>query len=193
MVANILTALRLVVAAAFCVVAACLAAPTPTLAVAAALIAIGVAEELTDLFDGMAARHFGTASQIGGIVDPMVDSLSRLAIYFALALLGWVSIAVPLVMTGRDVIVAYTRIVNALTGGKTSARTSGKLKAIIQGGGIAVLVAIAWLGHHLPAGTIGTLRIVGAGIIVAATAWSLIDYLRGAMPGLRTMARSAAK
>jgi len=146
MLANVLTTSRVVLAAG---VAAwvCAIGPTGTVSLAAciALCLLAVVEELTDVFDGMAARAAGTACEFGGILDPLVDSLARLAMYFALAHAGWVPWVVPLVMTGRDIIVAYTRVVNAMTGSKTSARLSGKIKAIVQGGGVPVLVCLEWI------------------------------------------------
>jgi CDP-diacylglycerol--glycerol-3-phosphate 3-phosphatidyltransferase len=149
------------------------------------LIAIALVEEATDIFDGWLARKTGTASELGGILDPLCDSLARLAMYFGLGLLGFVSIAVPLVMTGRDVIVAYVRIWAALTGGRTSARTSGKIKAIVQGAAAPLLVLIAWAkpllsleGHRL--------WLVGiAAVVIAVTLWSLLDYLSGAASAWR--------
>jgi CDP-diacylglycerol--glycerol-3-phosphate 3-phosphatidyltransferase len=152
---------------------------------AALLIAIALVEEATDVFDGWLARKTGTASELGGILDPLCDSLARLAMYFGLGLLGFVSIAVPLVMTGRDVIVAYVRIFSALTGGKTSARASGKIKAIVRGAAAPLLVLIAWAkpllspdGHRL--------WLVGiAGVVIAVTLWSLLDYVTGAASAWR--------
>jgi phosphatidylglycerophosphate synthase len=104
-----------------------------------------------------------------------------------MALAGWVTIAVPLAMALRDILVSYTRIVQAMVGGKTSARLSGKLKAIVQGGGVFVLVVLAagWLGLS---GEVGRLiRGIAAGAILAVTAWSLADYLRGAAPGIKAL------
>ena len=142
------------------------------------LACLAFAEELTDALDGFVARRTGTASVIGGIFDPLSDSLSRLTIYFSLALTGCLSMAVPLVMAGRDIIVAYTRIVNAMTGGQTSARLSGKAKAVVQGVGIFVILVV---GYALdPAKQAYDLVRRSAEIIlIAATAWSLIDYLKG--------------
>lgn len=148
------------------------------LASALMLAGLALAEEATDALDGIVARRTGTASVIGGVFDPLSDSLSRLAIYFSLALTGCLSIAVPLVMAGRDIIVAYTRIINAMTGGKTSARLSGKVKAVVQGAGIFVVLGAAWaLDPGLSASVI--VRRSCEVILITVTAWSLLDYLHG--------------
>jgi phosphatidylglycerophosphate synthase len=188
--AHAITTGRLVLAAAFAAVTGfCAGNDRLSWPAAVVLIALAGLEELTDLLDGWVARRMGTASTLGGIFDPLSDSLSRLTIYFSMALAGWVPLAVPLVMTGRDIIVAYTRIANALTGGKTSARLSGKCKAVIQGGGIWVILALA---IHGQASWIGGARWGAGGLIIAVTAWSLVDYLRGSLPAIRALCDSTS-
>ncbi len=193
MLAYVLTIGRVVLAAIFAVLVAMLApdGQISTLA-AAGLIALAIVTELTDIFDGWAARRFGTVSRLGGILDPLVDSLSRSAIYFAMALVGWITLAVPFVMIARDIVVAYTRIANASQGAATSARFSGKFKAIIQGGGIPVIIALAApaatdvLGRELT----GTLPMIAAAVLIVVTLWSMIDYIVGAWPAIKEMKNS---
>lgn len=188
MLAYVLTLSRLVLAAAL---AAWICAIGPvgevSLSVGIGLCLIAIAAELTDIFDGIAARAAGTASEFGGLLDPLVDSLGRLTMYFALAWVGWVTWAVPLVMAARDIIVAYTRVVNAMTGRKTSARLSGKVKAIIQGGGVPVLVALEWGRVAVDPVWSGRGLAFGTAMLVGVTLWSLADYVAGALPGVRVM------
>jgi len=191
MVAYILTFGRLVLAAGFAVVLALAVAGGGAVSnlAAAVLIALAVSEELTDAFDGWAARRFGTVTRLGGILDPLADSLARLTVYFAMALAGWITIAVPLVMSGRDIIVAYTRVANAAAGQATSARFSGKLKAIIQGGGIVAVILLAWAASSgaVAPDLCAALRAAAAGILIAVTLWSLADYLYAAWPAIVKM------
>ena len=192
MLAYVLTLGRLVLAAAFAVAVGVAAlcrteaggvvplGPAGTVV----LLALALAAECTDMLDGWAARRAGTASELGGLLDPLCDSLARLTMFFAAALAGWVWIGVPLTMAGRDIIVAYVRVVAGRTGGQTSARLSGKLKAIVQGAAIIALVALAsrWAAPAAgaaPAGATPWLRIGVAAAVMAVTLWSLVDYLRG--------------
>ena len=151
------------------------------------LCLIAIVEELTDIFDGVVARAAGTASEFGGILDPLVDSLGRLAMYFALARAGWVSPVVPLVMAGRDIIVSYTRVVNAMTGRAISARLSGKVKAIIQGGGVPVLVFLEWFRVAVDPVWSGRAVALGTALLVGVTLWSLVDYVVGSWAGVREL------
>ncbi len=151
---------------------------------AGSLVALAVLEEATDFLDGTVARAMGQTSELGGLLDPLCDSLARLTIYFALALAGWVTLAVPFVMVGRDLIVSYTRIIQARTGGATSARLSGKLKAGVQAGGIFLLILLAACQPGL---AVAAGRWIVAGLVMATTLWSLWDYLRGSWAGIRSL------
>lgn len=117
MLAYMLTLGRLVLGAAF---AACAAGAWRSAGAGAlppgwtaGLLVVACAAELTDLLDGIVVRRGGTAGRLGGLLDPLCDSLSRLTMYFAAALAGWVTLAVPLVIVGRDLVVAYVRTVRA--------------------------------------------------------------------------------
>lgn len=203
MLAWILTLSRLPLSAAFALVVAMACADGQPVGAGwmVAMLVLAVLAEATDLFDGWAARRFGTVSELGGLADPMCDSLGRLTVYFSLALAGWLWIGVPLVMTGRDIVVSYVRIVSARTGLKTSARASGKLKAIVQGAAVFVLLVLAsewvWPGATVepPDRRAWITKIlyaratVGLAVILF-TLWSLYDYVRGGWPGIRRMAGS---
>ncbi|MFW6154916.1 MAG: CDP-alcohol phosphatidyltransferase family protein [Planctomycetota bacterium] len=181
----ILTLGRLPLAAVFAVAVAMTAGRPVGAAATVGLTALAALIELTDVFDGMVARRMRTVTELGGLVDPLCDSLSRLAVFFAIALAGWVWIGVPLVMVGRDIVVAYVRIVLARTNRRTAARLSGKLKALVQGA--AVFVVIFTASPWLAAGAVIPLRVVTAAAVVAATLWSLVDYLRGGLLAAREM------
>ena len=103
------------------------------------------------------------------------------------------------IMAGRDIIVAYTRIANALTNSSTSARISGKAKAVFQGAAMFVLVVVAWLAspagsvhelswlRWLDAETVRMIQAVTGIVVIVATGWSLIDYIRGTLPAIRQL------
>ncbi len=188
MTANFVTGIRMLLAAGFAAAVAW-AGPAPIAFLPYIVLwIIGLPEEVSDLLDGYIARKTETASRLGGIFDPMSDSLSRLAIYFAMALVGWVHLALPLLMAGRDIVVAYTRVVNALTGGRTRARISGKIKGLAQCLGIPAIGTLALWDAADFGGTIAVARHAVAATIAAVTLWSLTDYLRQTWPSVRALA-----
>jgi CDP-diacylglycerol--glycerol-3-phosphate 3-phosphatidyltransferase len=190
MLPNLITLSRVVLAAAFAVVIAVWADDSPiSTRMLAVLLGLAFLEELTDHLDGRIARATGQVTPLGRVLDPLADSVSRLTIYFALSLAWWVTLAVPLVMVARDILVSYTRVINAMSGsGKVSARLSGKLKAIVQCAGIFALVVLAWLpGRGVSMDWVIRLRNIVAATTIAVTLWSLLDYLAGAGPAIRDL------
>ena len=156
---------------------------------AVVLLALMAMEEFTDALDGYFARRQGTASLLGGVLDPYVDSISRLAIYLSFAYAGWIHVAVPLVMMLRDLTVAYTRVVNSVVGAKLGARRSGKLKAIVQGSAMPIIIILALAAERLGPAQLAAGRWVVAGAVLAVTIWSLVDYVVVAWPAVVAMAR----
>ena len=83
---NLLTGSRLVFAAAVAALVPWAAEGTWAILVATALVG---AVELSDLLDGHLARRHNVVSEFGKVFDPYADSVSRLTVYWALAMMGF--------------------------------------------------------------------------------------------------------
>ena len=133
--------------------------------------------ELTDVFDGILARKFGIVSEWGAMIDPYSDSISRLIVFWGLACSHLASPLVPIVMAVRDVTVAYSRIILTRNNKSVSAKTSGKIKAIVQGVAASLMVIgplyWQWTGQWVASFLSWTVIIV--------TAWSSYSYVKSAM------------
>jgi len=179
-VVNAITGLRLLLAAAVAVLT--LWSGDRTWAVAASvLLVVGI--EVSDLLDGHLARSRGAVTQFGKMFDPYADSVSRLTVFWSLAVVGRALAVLPLVMAVRDVTVSYARIIMARTGRDVSARYTGKLKAVVQGAGGVVLMAapLYWAGWSAGARR-GLVWGVSVGVMVV-TLTSMFDYARAALRG----------
>ena len=88
--------------------------------------------ELTDMFDGYIARRDNIVTDIGKLLDPLSDSISRFLYFFAFGYVGLFPIWLVLSLFLRDIIVAYIRTYLSLSGIAMGARFSGKLKAVVQ-------------------------------------------------------------
>jgi len=97
------------------------------------LILLGLAE-LSDICDGYFARKYNEVTDIGKILDPMVDSIYRISIFLTFTI---PPINLPMwvvfVFFYRDSVISILRIMCALKGMALAARPSGKVKAIMQG------------------------------------------------------------
>lgn len=140
-----------------------------------------VSIEATDLLDGIFARRHSLVSEYGAMLDPYADSLSRLIIYWSLSVQNLVLFLVPLSMALRDITVAYSRILLVKKNLSVSARTSGKIKAIVQATGsfLVLLGPVYWktLGYWV--------FYVLSGIIITVTLLSAVEYVRDALLGIR--------
>lgn len=105
--------------------------------------------ELSDFFDGFLARKFNLVTELGKILDPMADSITRLTILLTFTQ-GFINLPLLLVFVFvyRDAMISTLRTVCAMRGVTLAARTSGKIKAVIQALSIFIIlilmVPFAW-------------------------------------------------
>ncbi len=179
-----LTVARVPLAVAFAVVLPGAAGDPARLAGCLGLL---LAQELSDLLDGHLARRLGVVSRWGQLLDPFVDSVSRLIVYWALAASELTLAILPLVMALRDVTVAYARLWASAHGGSVSARLSGKIKAWVQGLG-AMFLAAAPL--HAP-WTGGGSAAAASWLVLGVTAASAAEYVYSAITAATSSSRSS--
>lgn len=137
--------------------------------------------ELTDAVDGFLARRLNVVSEWGAALDPYSDSVSRIITFWALACAGLALPALPLVMAIRDITIAYCRIQWVRSGRSVSARLSGKLKAVVQGG--ATFALLAGPLYWSQTGDVSITII--SWIVIAVTIWSGLDYLLSGRPAAK--------
>lgn len=97
------------------------------------LLALLSVSELSDALDGFLARRYNQVSDFGKLMDPMADSIYRISIFLTFTQPP-VSMPLPLIFIFiyRDSVISYLRTICALKGFTLAARTSGKIKAILQ-------------------------------------------------------------
>lgn len=136
--------------------------------------------ELSDLFDGYVARKLGQVTDLGKVLDPMADSISRISIFLTFTT-GIIKLPMALVFIifYRDSVVSTLRTVCALRGFALAARMSGKIKAVIQAASHFVIL-VCMIPHSLGYMELGTLRYISRVTVTFAaiyTVFSAIDYL----------------
>ncbi|NIZ40609.1 CDP-diacylglycerol--glycerol-3-phosphate 3-phosphatidyltransferase [Entomospira entomophila] len=86
--------------------------------------------EISDVVDGYIARKFNLTSDMGKLLDPFADVLSRIT-YFALFVqMGWVSFWPLILIFWRELSITFMRAVIAKHGVAMGASSAGKTKAI---------------------------------------------------------------
>jgi cardiolipin synthase (CMP-forming) len=167
-VPNLLSLLRLPLAAAFLLVSGPIART-----------AIIVAAALSDFLDGWWARTRGPATRTGALLDPITDKVFVVTALVAFLLDGTLSAAGLLILLARDIIVTIGAAAVALLHlpVRLQARFPGKLVTTMQ------IIAVLTL----------TVLPRMAAIIVIATAaasvWAIADYTAAAVRALRAQRR----
>ena len=103
--------------------------------------------ELTDILDGWVARKLGEASDLGKLLDPFSDVLSRLTIFTVLLMVGIVPLWFFLIVLYREVSMTFLRLLIVQKGVVQGASAGGKLKAWLYFfASLAGLVQVSWPG-----------------------------------------------
>ncbi len=137
------------------------------------LLVFLVALETSDALDGYLARKFDQVTDLGKVLDPMADSISRISIFLAFT---QPPVSLPLVIVFlfiyRDSVISTLRTVCALRGFALAARSSGKVKSVIQAMG-AITVTILLIPHSLGLISTATLKMTSMWIVLTAAAYAL--------------------
>jgi cardiolipin synthase len=142
----------------------------------------------TDWLDGYLARKLNQTSSFGAFLDPVADKFLVCAALLVLVHLQRADVFVALIIIGREIAISALREWMATIGAGRSVAVHmlGKLKTTVQmiaipfllyDGILFEVVNTRWWGHVL--------------IWVAAvlTVWSMVYYLRKALPEIRARVR----
>ena len=136
--------------------------------------------EFSDLIDGYLARRHNQVTDLGKILDPMADSVTKISLFLTFTQ-GMVDLPLILVLIFlyRDFFVSTLRTLCALRGVALAARFSGKMKTVLQG---VVLFLILTLMIPATMGIISValLRQVSLFAVLIAALYSVVsmgDYV----------------
>jgi len=143
---------------------------------------------LTDWLDGWLARRLNQTSAFGAFLDPVADKILICASLLVLLEHGRVEALVALIIIGREIAISALREWMAHIGASRSVAVHmlGKLKTVAQ------MVAIPFLLYDGPLFGLLHTRVWGNWLMYVAavlTIWSMVYYLRKAIPEIRAKAR----
>lgn len=136
--------------------------------------------ELSDLFDGILARCLKMESEIGKLLDPFADSISRITYFLCFTMQGIMPFWIFIIVLYRDLAVSFIRLLMLKRGIAMGSRISGKIKAWVYAiAGIGGLVVFTCKRLLIFTAEIDIL-IIGSQIVFIIVGiiaiWSLIDY-----------------
>jgi len=143
---------------------------------------------LTDWLDGFLARKLNQTSAFGAFLDPVADKILICATLLVLLEQGRVEALVALIIIGREIAISALREWMAHIGASRSVAVHmlGKLKTVSQ------MVAIPFLLYDGRLFGVFDTRPWGNWLMYVAavlTVWSMVYYLRKAIPEIRAKAR----
>jgi len=154
-----------------------------------AALLIAVAFEVTDILDGYLARRYKQVTAFGKILDPFADSISRFTVFLCFLVVGWAHVGMIMAIFYRDCLVQFLRVHAASSGIIVAARLTGKIKAVVQGTVIIIVLLLRLIDtvfDILPDSfPIGNIAWVGMAIVTLVTVYSAVDYVYGNLEVLR--------
>ena len=138
--------------------------------------------ESSDLIDGYLARKMNKMSDIGKILDPFADHIYRLSffLFFFIKGKGLIPIWMFLICFYRDSLVLNLRIFVSKNKNKfIGARSSGKIKAIVQASAIILVILLHIINFKIKIPIFNELFYLLMLIATGVTLWSAIDYFIG--------------
>ena len=153
-----------------------------------AATALFIVVALTDWADGYLARRLNQTSSFGAFLDPVADKFLVSASLLILVQLDRLDALVALVIIGREIAISALREWMAQIGASRSVAVHmiGKVKTTVQLVAIPFLLYDGRLFGVIDTHLWGTVLIYIAAVL---TIWSMVYYLRRALPEIRAKAR----
>jgi CDP-diacylglycerol--glycerol-3-phosphate 3-phosphatidyltransferase len=145
------------------------------------LWALFIMAELTDMFDGMAARKRKEVGDFGKLYDPFADTLTQITLFLCFVIDGIFPAALFLVILYREFGVQFVRNLMLRKGIAMGARIGGKIKTVFYiVAAAAALLAVSFqrLGAEEPVYTaVKTAALVIFCVSTLMSVISFADYL----------------
>jgi cardiolipin synthase len=142
----------------------------------------------TDWLDGYLARKLNQTSAFGAFLDPVADKFLVCASMLVLVHLNRADVFVALIIIGREIAISALREWMAQIGATRSVAVHmlGKVKTAVQMTAIPFLLFDGVLLGLVHTGPIGHVLIWVSAVL---TVWSMVYYLKRALPEIRAKVR----
>ena len=126
---------------------------------------------LTDFLDGYLARKHNLVTDMGKVLDAIADKILVNGVLIILAVEGYISVVIPVIIVSRDIIVDSIKMVAGGKSGAVGASMAGKVKTACMLTGITLLFF-----YDLPLSLIGIYP--AKVVIMVATVLSIISGIQ---------------
>lgn len=133
--------------------------------------ALFIIASCTDFLDGYLARKNNQVTDFGKVMDAIADKILVNGILIVLAVDGFISVAIPVIIITRDTFVDSIKMVGGKSGKAVGASMAGKIKTICMMTGVSLMLL-----YNLPFELINIK--VADGLIVLATILSVVSGIQ---------------
>ncbi len=139
------------------------------------MLGLLVVSEFSDVFDGFLARRMNQVTDLGKVLDPMADSITRISLFLTFTQ-GFVQLPLLLVLVFlyREFFISTLRTLCALRGVALAARMSGKVKAVIQAV-VAFLIVLMMIPYSMGYLSLQLLQQVSLFAVTVAAIYTVIS------------------
>lgn len=142
------------------------------------LALVFVVMEISDLLDGYFARKYQLVTEIGKVIDPFGDVLSRITYFFCFTLTGLMPAWVFLVLLYRELGITFLRMLMIRRGVAMAASKWGKAKAVTYAAGGVLGLAYVFFERLSPdVYFLSALRTITVTIFIVGAVSSVLSFL----------------
>ena len=151
------------------------------------LIILYAAIELSDLLDGIIARRMNLITDLGKVLDPFADVISRITYFLCLSYSGIMPLWVFVIILYRELSVIFLRMIMMGKGVAVAANVWGKSKAVLYAVSGFAGIVLAFLMRSMPdAEWLMTFQSVLFVLFVVTAAASVISFITYLLPVMRS-------
>ena len=145
--------------------------------------------EASDVLDGYIARKYNMVSDLGKVLDPFADVLSRITYFVCFSAIGLMPVVILAILLYREFSITFLRMVMIRKGVAMAASIWGKLKAVTYAvAGVLGFLTVSIERLDILTRQFSIIRMSTQVVFVlaaVASVASFITYLKGAWPVLK--------
>jgi len=150
------------------------------------LIVLFIVQEITDVLDGAIARKRNLVTDIGKVLDPFADVMSRMTFFICFTGTGLMPVWVFTVLLYRELAITFLRLLMIRRGVAMAASIWGKLKAIVYNlAGVIGLAAVSLRRFAAPEDLFLFLEEACLYVFILAAIVSVGSFITYAVPALK--------
>ena len=155
------------------------------------LIVLFIVQELTDVLDGAIARKRNLVTEVGKVLDPFADVMSRMTFFICFTGSSLMPVWVFTILLYRELAITFLRLLMIRRGIAMAASIWGKLKAVVYTlAGITGISAVVISRFGLSEDIAITLETIALYVFILAALASVSSFVTYAVRARRVLADS---